>query len=80
MLFVHVLTALPQLLVVDNVDVRALLSVILHLSRVVLETSYDKLLVGVLIEAKAKQGNLFAIEEVFYKAIGSLPLLLIDSF
>ncbi len=38
-LFVHILATLPQLLVVDNVDVGALFSMVLHLPRVVFEAS-----------------------------------------
>ena len=80
MLLVHVLATFPQLLVMDDVDIRTLFPMILHLSGVVLQPPDDQLLVCILIETITEHRYLFAIKEVLNKAVGTLPLLLVDCF
>ena len=75
---VHILTALPEFLIVDDVDVGALISVVLHLASVILEPPQDEFLVGLLLEAEGQQGHFLIVEEVFDIATGSFPLALIN--
>lgn len=57
-LLVHVLTTLSKLLIVNDVDVRALLTQLFHPSCVVLQSFYDQLFVYFFLETKGQQSYL----------------------
>jgi hypothetical protein len=63
---------------VDDVDVGALLAVVLEPPGVLLQALDDQLLVGLLLEAEGQQGNLLVVEEGLDVAVGLVPLVLVD--
>jgi hypothetical protein len=51
--------------------------VVLHPTRVVLESPEDEFLVGLLLESEGEEGDLLVVEEVVDVAVGTFPLLLV---
>lgn len=80
MLLIHILAALPQLLIVNNIDVGTLFTHVLHSSRVVLQTLYYQFLVNLLFKAEGQQRDLLVGQEVLDIPVGFLPLFLAVSF
>lgn len=75
MFFIHIFTAFPQFLIVNDIDIRAFLSLLLHSPRILLQTLHNKLLINLLLIPKSKKSNLFISQEAINVLAGSLPLL-----
>lgn len=73
--FVHILTALPQLLVVNDVDIGAFLAHVFHPPRIILQSLDDQLLIRLFFEAEGKQGDSLASQEVLHVSTCPFPLL-----
>lgn len=80
MLLIHILTALPQLLIVNNIYVGTLLTHVLHPPRIVLQALYYQFFVDLLLEAEGQQRDLLVGQEVFDIPVGFLPLILAVGF
>jgi len=76
-LFVHILTAFSQFLVVDDVDVWAFLPHVLHASCVILQPLYYQFLIDFFLEAERQKSDAFAGQKVLNVAIGSFPFLIV---
>jgi hypothetical protein len=80
MLLIHVLAALPQLLVMYDIDIRTFLAEFLHPPRVVLQSLDDEFLIDLLLIAEGKEGDLLIGEEVLDVSVCFFPLLLAIGF
>lgn len=58
-LLIHIFTALPQFLIVNDVNIRALLSLLLDPSRILFQPLHNQLFIHLLLIPKSKQCNLF---------------------
>ena len=75
MLFIHILAALPQFLIVNNVNIWAFLSLFLDSPRILLQTLHNELLVDLLFIPKCKKSDLFISQEAIDIFARPLPLL-----
>ena len=64
----------------NNIDVGALLTHVLHPPRIVLQTLYYQLLVDLLLKAEGQQRDFLVGQEVLYIPVGFLPLFLAVGF
>lgn len=75
-LLIHILATFPQLLVVDNVDIRPIPVGIFHSSGNVLQTADNELLIDLFFISIGKKGHFLRFKEVIDEAIRPFPLLL----
>jgi hypothetical protein len=74
-LFIHILTALPQLLIVNDVYIGAFFPLLLHSPRILLQTLHNKFLIDLLLIPKSEKSNLFIGQEAINILARPLPLL-----